>query len=142
MKKRVTYPSIFTKLFSLTYDLFLLASCWFLIGFISLFIYNFLSGEDNFANTIIGPLILLFTTLWYFSYFWSEGRRTLGMSTWSHEIIKSDGSYLSAKDAFYRLLLNILFNVAGLAWMFFDKNKQTLTDKILKIQVIKRKRTA
>ena len=64
------------------------------------------------------------------------------MSTWSHEIIKSDGSYLSAKDAFYRLLLNILFNVVGLVWMLFDKNKQTLTDKILKIQVIKRKRTA
>ena len=64
------------------------------------------------------------------------------MSTWSHEIIKSDGSHLSVKDAFYRLVLNILFNVFGLAWMLFDKNKQTLTDKILKIQVIKRKRTA
>jgi len=29
-----------------------------------------------------------------------------------------------------------------LLWMIFDKNNQTLTDKILKIQTIKRKRSA
>ena len=53
------------------------------------------------------------------------------MSTWSHEIVKSDGS-LFQEDALYRLALNILFNVIGLGWMLFDKNRQTLTDKILK----------
>lgn len=142
MKERVTYPSIFTKLFSLTYDLFLLASCWFLIGFISLFFYNFFSGEDDFSNTILGPTILSLTTFWYFIYFWSNGRRTLGMSTWSHELVKLDGSNLSEREAFFRLVLNILLNVIGLLWMIFDKNNQTLTDKILKIQTIKRKRSA
>ncbi len=142
MKERVTYPSIFTKLFSLTYDLFLLASCWFLIGFVSLFFYNFFSGEDDFSNTILGPTILSLTTFWYFIYFWSNGRRTLGMSTWSHELVKLDGSNLSEREAFFRLVLNILLNVIGLLWMIFDKNNQTLTDKILKIQTIKRKRSA
>ena len=142
MKERVTYPSIFTKLFSLTYDLFLLASCWFLIGFVSLFFYNFFSGEDDFSNTILGPTILSLTTFWYFIYFWSNGRRTLGMSTWSHELVKLDGSNLSEREAFFRLVLNILLNVVGLLWMIFDKNNQTLTDKILKIQTIKRKRSA
>ena len=142
MKERVTYPSIITKLFSLTYDLFLLASCWFLIGFVSLFFYNFFSGEDDFSNTILGPTILSLTTFWYFIYFWSNGRRTLGMSTWSHELVKLDGSNLSEREAFFRLVLNILLNVIGLLWMIFDKNNQTLTDKILKIQTIKRKRSA
>ena len=98
--------------------------------------------HNDFSNTILGPTILSLTTFWYFIYFWSNGRRTLGMSTWSHELVKLDGSNLSEREAFFRLVLNILLNVIGLLWMIFDKNNQTLTDKILKIQTIKRKRSA
>ena len=138
MKTIQTKPGIFTKLLSFTYDIFLVISCWFLIGFIVLFTYNFLSGRDDFSDTFLGPAIITFTTVSYYVYFWSYGRRTLGMSTWSHELLSDDGKTITYKVAFYRFLLNLVLSIVSLMWQLFDKDKKLLSDRILGLRTIKK----
>ena len=138
MKTIQTKPGIFTKLLSFTYDVFLVISCWFLIGFIVLFTYNFLSGRDDFSDTFFGPAIIIFTTVSYYVYFWSYGRRTLGMSTWSHELLSDDGKTITYKVAFYRFLLNLVLSIVSLMWQLFDKDKKLLSDRILGLRTIKK----
>ena len=133
-----TKPSIFTKILSFTYDAFLVISCWFLIGFLTLFLYTFFSDENDFSSTPIGPIIIILTTVVYYVYFWSYGRRTLGMSTWSHELHAENGSEITYKIAFYRFILNLLFNIFGLLWQIFDSDKKLLSDRILKLKTIKK----
>ena len=138
MKTIQTKPGIFTKLLSFTYDVFLVISCWFLIGFIVLFTYNFLSGRDDFSDTFFGPAIIIFTTVSYYVYFWSYGRRTLGMSTWRHVLLSDDGKTITYKVAFYRFLLNLVLSIVSLMWQLFDKDKKLLSDRILGLRTIKK----
>ena len=75
----------------------------------------------------------------YYVYFWSNGRNTLGMSTWSHEIVDDQGGKLSKKSAFQRFLLYALLSALGMLWIIFDKENKCLPDKILGLKVVKRK---
>ena len=142
MNQNIKPPGIFTKVMSFTYDAFLVVALWFLMGFIALIIYRFLFSEDDYSNTLLGPIVIILTTTIYYTYFWSYGRKTLAMSTWSHEL-QSDNNYkITYKTAFQRLVLNIVFNLVGLIWMLFDKDKKTLTDRILGLRTVKRKRSS
>jgi len=131
-------PGICTRRLSFSCHSFLVISCWFLIGFIVLFTYNFLSGRDDFSDTFLGPAIIIVTTVSYYVYFWSYGRRTLGMSTWSHELLSDDGKTITYKVAFYRFLLNLVLSVVGLLWQLFDKDKKLRSDRILGLRTIKK----
>ena len=84
-------------------------------------------------------MILLLTTAGYYVYFWSNGRNTLGMSTWSHEIVDDQGGKLSKKSAFQRFLLYALLSALGMLWIIFDKENKCLPDRILGLKVVKRK---
>ena len=90
------------------------------------------------TSDTFGPAITIFTTVSYYVYFWSYGRRTLGMSTWSHELLSDDGKTITYKVAFYRFLLNLVLSVVGLLWQLFDKDKKILSDRILGLRTIKK----
>ena len=105
MKNKFTYPGIFSRLMSFTYDIFLVAALWFLFGFVFLGLYKLIVADNDYFPPPIGAIIILLTTAGYYVYFWSNGRNTLGMSTWSHEIIDNQGKKLTAKIALYRFLL-------------------------------------
>jgi len=68
-----------------------------------------------------------------------DGRNTLGMSTWNHQIIDDQGNKLTAKLALHRFILCILLSVVGMLWILFDKENKCLPDKILGLKVVKRK---
>mgnify|MGYP005643011063 FL=1 len=72
-------------------------------------------------------------------YFWSNGRNTLGMSTWNHEIISDNEVKLTSEQAFKRFMLYLLLNVIGMIWILFDKENKCLPDRILKLKIVKRK---
>ena len=138
MNQNIKPPGIFTKVMSFTYDAFLVVALWFLMGFIALVIYRFLFSEDDYSNTLLGPIVIILTTTIYYTYFWSYGRKTLAMSTWSHELLSDDGKTITYKVAFYRFLLNLVLSVVGLLWQLFDKDKKLLSDRILGLRTIKK----
>tara|TARA_S200000501_G_C20365929_1_gene544032 strand:+ start:87 stop:515 length:429 start_codon:yes stop_codon:yes gene_type:complete len=139
MKNKFTYPGIFSRLMSFTYDIFLVAALWFLFGFLVLGLYKLIVADNDYFPPPIGAMILLLTTAGYYVYFWSNGRNTLGMSTWSHEIVDDQGGKLSKKSAFQRFLLYALLSALGMLWIIFDKENKCLPDKILGLKVVKRK---
>ena len=139
MKNKFTYPGIFSRLMSFTYDIFLVAALWFLFGFVVLGLYKLIVADNDYFPPPIGAMILLLTTAGYYVYFWSNGRNTLGMSTWSHEIVDDQGGKLSKKSAFQRFLLYALLSALGMLWIIFDKENKCLPDKILGLKVVKRK---
>ena len=139
MKNKFTYPGIFSRLMSFTYDIFLVAALWFLFGFMFLGLYKLIVADNDYFPPPIGAMILLVTTAGYYVYFWSNGRNTLGMSTWSHEIVDDQGGKLSKKSAFQRFLLYALLSALGMLWIIFDKENKCLPDKILGLKVVKRK---
>ena len=139
MKNKFTYPGIFSRLMSFTYDIFLVAALWFLFGFVVLGLYKLIVADNDYFPPPIGAMILLLTTAGYYVYFWSNGRNTLGMSTWSHEIVDDQGGKLSKKSAFQRFLLYTLLSALGMLWIIFDKENKCLPDKILGLKVVKRK---
>ena len=124
---------------SFTYDIFLVAALWFLFGFIFLGLYKLIVADNDYFPPPIGAMILFLTTAGYYVYFWSNGRNTLGMSTWSHEIVDDQGGKLSKKSAFQRFLLYALLSALGMLWIIFDKENKCLPDKILGLKVVKRK---
>ena len=124
---------------SFTYDIFLVAALWFLFGFIFLGLYKLIVANNDYFPPPIGAIIILLTTAGYYVYFWSNGRNTLGMSTWNHQIIDDQGNKLTAKLALHRFILYILFSVVGMLWILFDKENKCLPDKILGLKVVKRK---
>lgn len=139
MKNKFTYPGIFSRLMSFTYDIFLVAALWFLFGFMFLGLYKLIVADNDYFPPPIGAMILLLTTAGYYVYFWSNGRNTLGMSTWSHEIVDDQGGKLSKKSAFQRFLLYSLLSALGMLWIIFDKENKCLPDRILGLKVVKRK---
>ena len=139
MKNKFTYPGIFSRLMSFTYDIFLVAALWFLFGFVVLGLYKLIVADNDYFPPPIGAMILLLSTAGYYVYFWSNGRNTLGMSTWSHEIVDDQGGKLSKKSAFQRFLLYGLLSALGMLWIIFDKENKCLPDKILGLKVVKRK---
>tara|TARA_B100000965_G_scaffold362828_1_gene345154 strand:- start:1860 stop:2246 length:387 start_codon:yes stop_codon:yes gene_type:complete len=124
---------------SFTYDIFLVIALWFLFGFIFLGLFKLFSYSDDFFPPSFGITIIVLTTAGYYSYFWSYGRNTLGMSTWGHQIISADGKTITFKTALYRFLLYLALSIIGFSWALFNKQNKTLPDKMLGLVVIKQK---
>ena len=139
MKNKFIYPGIFSRLMSFTYDIFLVIALWFLFGFIFLGLFKLFSYSDDFFPPSFGITIIVLTTAGYYSYFWSYGRNTLGMSTWGHQIISADGKTITFKTALYRFLLYLSLSIIGFSWALFNKQNKTLPDKMLGLVVIKQK---
>ena len=65
MENKFTYPGIFSRLMSFTYDIFLVAALWFLFGFIFLGLYKLVFSENDFFPRQFVELIILVTTEGY-----------------------------------------------------------------------------
>ena len=142
MKNKFIYPGIFSRLMSFTYDIFLVIALWFLFGFLFLGLFKLFSYSDDYLPPSFGIAIIGLTTAGYYSYFWSYGRNTLGMSTWGHKILSDDGKTVTLKIAFYRFLLCFIFSIIGFSWAMFSKQNKTLPDKLLGLSVVKKKDVA
>lgn len=78
MNTKFTYPGIFTRLMSFSYDLLLVMAVWFLFGFIFLGLFKTFAEADFFPPEF-GILIIGLSTAGYYGFFWSNGRNTLGI---------------------------------------------------------------
>lgn len=103
------------------------------------------------ATTIDGNLLLLFqlylvaVIVIFYTWFWSHGGQTLGMRTWKFKVVSQTGEPLSLLHAFKRLLLALLTLVpagAGLWWKLFDRDNQTLYDRLAGSRLIRLRKSS
>ena len=110
------------------YDFFLLLGVWFLFGSIALW----LNGGEI-LNPWVGLCIVFVSSWGFFSYFWLNGNKTLGMAVWNIEIYSLDGGKINIKQATTRFLINIfIFALAGipLIQIYFSKNGLAINDTL------------
>src|SRR5262249_31751344 len=116
------------------------------VVFVAVYLFSALTG---FQGT--GPLRLVFqlyvfaVMASYFTWFWSNGRRTLAMKTWRLGVIDQDGGPLTRKQAFLRYCL-AWFCVTGIPilWALFDNERLFLHDRLAGTRLVavqSRKRT-
>ena len=113
------------------YDLFLLLGVWFLVGSIALGIKYFFTGEVSSLNPNIGMSLVIFSTWFFYSYFWLNGGKTLGMAVWKFEIYSLDNNKIGLKHVSIRFFINLVtFLLAGmpLLLMYVSKKKLSISD--------------
>ena len=115
----------------------LVIAVWFLFGFIFLGLFTIFADADFFPPQF-GILIITLSTAGYYGFFWSNGRNTLGMSTWKHHLVSDDGSKISFTLALKRLGLAIILNLVSFIHILFDKDNRSLVDKILGLKIVKK----
>ncbi len=71
----------------------------------------------------------------FFVYFWARSGQTLGMKAWRLRLQNQDGSLISKKTGWKRLLPTLLG--LGNLWVIFDrKNKLSLQDRLTNTEVV------
>jgi len=128
------YPSLFRRLACMLYEALLLIA----IVFIASFLFSALTRFDG-----SGPLrpifqIYVFAIMaYYFTWFWSRGRRTLAMKTWRLQIVGKDSEEITYNKAFLRYCLAWLcLTGVGILWALFDKENLLLHDRLAGTRLI------
>ena len=84
---------------------------------------------------------LFISTGLFLGWFWTRGGQTLGMLSWKIKLVDDKGQKIHWARAFLRYTLSIPsigLGAIGLIWCLFDKDKQSLHDRLAKTKVVKR----
>lgn len=111
------------------YDALCLLALFFLA---TLLLVICIGGEAVGSDNIIYDLYLLFITYLYFSWFWVNGGRTVGMNTWHIRVCDNNLRRLTWRKATLRFCLACvsLFGLGfGFCWALFDRQQQTFHDR-------------
>lgn len=79
----------------------------------------------------------------FFVFFWRRGGQTLGMRAWKIRVINKDGSNINIPQGIIRCLIapfSLGLLGLGYLWCLFDKEGQTVHDKLSKSVVIQLKK--
>ena len=112
------------------YDAVLLAALLLAGGF------AFVAWGRHIEPVLVRPAMQLFLLVLVGAYFvwqWSRGGQTLPMKTWRIKLIAADGGPLTVRRAIFRYVLavaGLLLCGFGLAWAFFDRDRQFLHDRL------------
>lgn len=128
--------SVFRRLAALIYDAFIVFS----IAILATAFALILNEGQSFQNVQYLFLSYLFIVIASFlTWFWQRSGQTLGMLSWKIKVVQADSKPLTWKKAWVRLLVAIPFSLLfGITWLWclFDKQKQSLHDRICGTQVI------
>jgi uncharacterized RDD family membrane protein YckC len=83
-------------------------------------------------------LLLLAIVAGYFTWGWSNGRCSLPMQTLGLQVQMQDGSNVPPLRAFFRALLALpsMGLGVGLLWALFDRDAQTLHDRMTSTRLV------
>lgn len=76
----------------------------------------------------------------YFLWQWTHGGQTLAMKTWRLRLVTAAGTPLNVRQAAVRYLFavcGILLCGIGLAWAWFDPDRQFLHDRLAGTRIIR-----
>lgn len=141
----------FRRFASWVYDVLLAIAVYMLVGAISFGIFGLAFAQGWIANRgfehaielqrnsiLYSVIIYAWNLLWvgfFFVYFWAKSGQTLGMKAWRLRLQNQDGSLISKKTGWKRLLPT-LFGLGNLAVIFDRKNKLSLQDRLTKTEVV------
>jgi uncharacterized RDD family membrane protein YckC len=126
---------------AMVYEALLLFGPLLVLVFVYSFIVDFSDRADPGLTNIkrIGlQLIITGALLLYFAWSWANGRCTLPMQTLGLKLITAAGGRLSIRTAAMRALLaipSVLLGV-GFLWAIFDRDAQTLHDRLAGTRLI------
>lgn len=98
----------------------------------------FLTGLDKPSYQRIMILHIFVLLMVYFVWFWINGGQTLSMKTWRLRLISADGYRLRPAQALLRYLAawpSVVFLI-GLLWVFFDRDRRFLHDRIAGTRIV------
>lgn len=116
---------ILRRLAAFAYDIFLLFSVVFILGAIGIAL-NSGKAIDPF---LFSPITFI-ATLVFFSWFWTHGGQTLGMRAWRIKLTNTNTAAVTLKGSLIRLVTMFFTLGIGTIWIMFDKNGQSLQDKL------------
>lgn len=114
------------------YDLLVLIS-WLMLATFFAVLFN--SGQAYPPHHIGYLIYLLITSFLLFGWCWTHGGQTLGMLAWKIKVVRQDGQKMTWQDAalrFVLLALNWLCLGIGWLWCLFDRDRQSLHDRLSK----------
>ncbi len=129
---------LYRRLAAMVYDLFIVFSFLLLATTIALIINK---GQSLLPYQYLFLTYLFISTGLFLGWFWTRGGQTLGMLAWKIKLVDDNGINISWTTAFLRYTLaipSIGLGAIGLMWCLFDKNKQSLHDRLAKTKVVNR----
>lgn len=142
----MTHPSLARRFAAIGYDALILMAISMLYGFIVVGINLAVNGSPPMGERVswggLEPLVFLgwlSTQIGFYCYFWRRTGQTVGMKTWRLQVITMDAHHPTYKQCLTRSVLALIsFSALGLGYWYalFDKNKQTLHDRLSKTQTI------
>lgn len=130
-------PKLWQLMLCLLYDFLLLFAIIFMASL--LFVPLFSNIEPAYFKPFYQFYLLTVMGV-YFIWFWTHGGQTLAMQTWKLRIVDTKGNGITKKQAITRYLLALIaypFFLIGFIWMFFDRDRQFLHDRIAGTRIIK-----
>lgn len=130
-------PKLWQLMLCLLYDFLLLFAIIFMASL--LFVPLFSNIEPAYFKPLYQFYLLTVMGV-YFIWFWTHGGQTLAMQTWKFRIVDTKGERITKKQAITRYLLALIVYpifFIGLIWMFFDRDRQFLHDRIAGTRIIK-----
>ncbi len=137
---------ILRRLAALLYDGFLVFAMWMFIGYAVLGVFGTDSNQlvdgtvqtDSVVSAIIFILMVASSSGFYL-WFWTRGGQTLGMISWRIKAVSLDGSAMTWQQGLIRFFAawpSFFVGGLGYLWLYIDKNKDAVHDKLSKTKVI------
>ena len=135
------YPPLWRRFAAMVYDslpLFAISMGYGAV-YIAVAKYIFQATTDT-ATGALFQLGWALVLVGFFCYFWHRGGQTIGMRAWRLQLVQQGTiKFVSYRQCLLRCLfatLSLLLFGIGYWWSFFDKNRQTLQDRLTKTEVI------
>lgn len=94
--------------------------------------------SEQFRYGVLTPTLLV-VTFFFYGYFWTHARRTLGMQTWQLELHRMDGGPITWRNALVRYLWSLpsffLFG-AGYWWIWLDREGLAIHDRLSGTRIV------
>ncbi|OOZ42809.1 RDD family protein [Solemya elarraichensis gill symbiont] len=130
------HPGFPRVLAAFGYDLVLLFGLLLLATTVVTFPAQLIFGIDIIGNHPIAKFVLW--ALWcvvilgFYLWFWTHGGQTLGMRAWRIRVVNKESPEegIDYVQASVRLLIGILFFGISTIWMLFNRERESLHDRI------------
>lgn len=130
---KLEIASVWRRLAAGLYDAFLIGAIWFALAGLSVIINHGEALTGKTSQLLLLPL--LFSTYFFYCWFWLHGGQTLGMRAWRLRLESTHGK-LGLKACSLRFLISLLLFGISFFWSFLNKNKASLHDHFSKTQVV------
>ena len=138
------YAGFVTRLAAWIIDVIIISAVSTLVGSIGVVVINafeYVQIAPEKSQNVVLALVLIFNVTFYLLYYiflWSLAGQTIGKAIMGLRIVRTDGSRLSGRRAFIRLLgywiSAILF--LGYLWVLVDPRRQGFHDKLAGTMVV------